>query len=126
MAITGWMPYNRAMANLGDLSAAGGAGTQTITQSPQSSTQTSSLGQSQNVQNGTAESVLNSKVGVPLGGTHVNSIQLANASVSTAPPTAPAHHRSPVLLGFSGLLFVVAIVLFATATRNDSVKKTTK
>jgi hypothetical protein len=117
------------MANTGGLAAAGNSGSQTATQDPQNSTQTASLGQSQNVQTGTATSLLNGHDGVPLHGTAVSSVSLtAAATVRTAPPTPTTsnHGTNPVLFGFSVVLFVAAIALFWNTSRPNSVKSTTK
>src|SRR5487761_1621130 len=108
------------MANTGALSTGLGGGTQTTTQDPQNSTQASSLGQSQNVQTGTAVSLLDSHTGIPLNNTIVPTVSLSTGTPHTAPPMPPAtshHGLNPVLLGLSLLLFVVAVALFWATSR---------
>ncbi|HZL08264.1 MAG TPA: hypothetical protein VFC50_03660 [Candidatus Dormibacteraeota bacterium] len=84
---------------------------------------------SSSVQPDTANSLLSGGQGVPIQGTALSTVNLnppatATASKPTvAAPVKPPHHANTVFLGFSGLLFLVAIVLFWTTSR--SVKSTT-
>lgn len=78
------------------------------------------------IQPGTAASeLLNNKQGVILKNESLSTVNLGTpqASVSQFTPP-PAKHTSPVLFGVSGLLFVVAIVLFVVTMR--SAKNTTE
>jgi len=90
----------------------------------------SAAANSSTVQPETANSLLSSQQGgVPLHGTSLSQVSLSTPApalpLATAATTAakPVHHANTVLLGFSGLLFVVAVVLFWTTSR--SVKSTT-
>lgn len=77
------------------------------------------------IQPGTATDLLNTKQGVSLKTEALSTVNLGapQASVSQFTPP-PAKHTSPVLFGVSGLLFVVAIVLFVVTMR--SAKNTTE
>lgn len=122
------MAYNGLMQNSGGLAAGSNSGTQTSTQNPQHSSQTGSLGPAQNVQTGTANSLLNGQGSIQLPGAHVTTVNMTAAGqLRTAPTVNPNanHGANPVLAGFSVLLFLAAIVLFWTSSR-PSVKNTTK
>jgi hypothetical protein len=98
------------------------SGTQTNTQSPQSATGASSgAARSAAVQPGTATNVLTADGGVPLGGTKLTTVSLTGSSTSTQAAVTPpkAQHTSPVFLGFAGVLFVAAIVVFVLMTRAE-------
>jgi hypothetical protein len=65
--------------------------------------------------------------GVPLANTPLSVVSLtAGTTTTTSQPAAPPtqHHINPVLLGFSIVLFVLAIAMFYATSR--SVKNTTK
>jgi hypothetical protein len=103
-------------------------GSQTTTQSPQTSAAATNFGgqQSSGVQPGTARDLLNSTNGIPLASSPVTTVNLANAAQQTVTTTQvpkEQHHVNPALMGFSVLLFLVAIVLFWNTSR--SVKNTT-
>ena len=119
------MLYNKVMANQLSTSTSE-AGTQTSTQSPQTSTLANNFGgqQSEQVQPGTAQNVLTSQNGIPLHATQLSTVSLAKP-VSSQTPAAPtvARHIHPELFIFSGLLLIIAVVLFWTASR--STKNTT-
>jgi hypothetical protein len=114
-----------------DLSATGSSQSQTTTKDPQASVQSLNTGTpSSGVQPGTAETLLNSQVGVPLHGTALSTVDLAPsaaaAKVQTSTivsPPPPKHHTNPVLFGAALLLLLAAIVLFWFTKR--SVKSTT-
>jgi hypothetical protein len=102
---------------------------QTSTQSPQAATM-SNFGASQSsggVQPGTAATLLNSSQGIKLADTALPAINLgtSTAATSSASPSKNSnqHHINGPLLGFAGLLIVVALVLFWTASH--SIKNTT-
>jgi hypothetical protein len=85
---------------------------------------------SSDVQPGTATSLLSSQQGgVPLHGTSLSQVSLNNPTPAALPVATTTttvvkpHHVNTVFLGFSGLLFVVAVILFWTTSR--SVKSTT-
>lgn len=106
------------------------SGGQTTTQSPQSAVGSGVGGtQTGGVQSGTPNNLLTSSNGISLSGTALTTVSLnpgtaTKASTTTVPLASPIkHHVNSVLLGFSGLLIVVAIVLFWVANR--SVKSTT-
>lgn len=107
-----------------------GSGAQAATQSPQSVGQSPSSGaQASSVQPGTATSLLNGQSGVTLRTTALSTVNLdggnAASTAASLPANPPAkHHANPALFGFSGLLLVVAVVLFWTTSR--SVKNTTQ
>ncbi len=113
------------MAN--QLTTASNSGTQSSTKSPQnsagSSGPTSQIGA---VQPGTATNLLNSdKSGVALTGQSLSLVNLSprQSQISKfAPP--PQRHTNPALFGVSGLLFVVAVVMFYVTAR--AAKNTTE
>ena len=103
------------MAVTQQLPVSAGSGTQTTTQSPQNSTQSATLSnQVDNVQIGTPASLLNNVGGISLSSTTQPTVNLASNASTTQPVAQQAIHHSPnlILVGFSGLLFVVAVVLF--------------
>jgi hypothetical protein len=117
------------MAN-DQLTASSGSGTQTTTQSPQSSVQSGTpTAQASSVQPGTATSLLTSGGGVALHATSLSTVSLNNTTAQTqaAPQTAqmlPTHrHINPVLLSFSVVLCLIAIGMFWYTAR--SAKNTT-
>lgn len=103
-------------------------GAQANTQNPQTSAQNSLANQNgSGIQRGTAASVLTSKDGVTLNNVNVTTLKLTSTTGATnAATTTPAnqHNINPVFLGFSLLLFVVAIVLFIKTASTE--KTTTK
>ncbi|HEX4775054.1 MAG TPA: hypothetical protein VH234_06075 [Candidatus Saccharimonadales bacterium] len=112
------------------LNATSNSSGQTTTQSPQSAVGSSVGGaQTGGVQSGTPNNLLTSSNGISLSSTALTTVSLnpgttTATSTTTVPLASPAkHHINSVLLGFSGLLIVVAIVLFWVASR--SVKSTT-
>lgn len=111
------------MSNSTNLATAGSSGTQSSTQTPQTSVQASSLGgQNSSLQPGTDSSLLTSSNGINLS--DITSNGTTSASTTTASSqvasTEPVHHKvNPVLLGFAIILFVVAIVLFAITSRSE-------
>lgn len=115
------------MAN-NQLNITSGTGTQTGTQSPQSAGQSdSTTTQSSNLQPGTATTLLNGQGSVQLHQSELSTVSLnGSAAAVTAVPVSspPKHHINPVLFGLSGVLLVVAIVLFWITSR--SVKNTTQ
>lgn len=101
-------------------------GTQTTTQSPQTSSAAGFANSpSSGVQPGTAESTLQSKQGgIPLGQASLSTVSLNTATVAKPRIVTPkSHHINPALFGVSLLLLVVAVGLFWTTSR--SVKTTT-
>src|SRR5579871_2048427 len=117
------------MSNTQNLSIGSGSGLQSSTQSPQTSTQSTlaSGNQSQSVQSGTAASLLTTSKGIPLSATAVPSVGLSadRSTTQSAAGQAAAHHGlNPVLAGLSGLLCLVAVVLFISTFR--TAKNTTK
>lgn len=90
------------------------SGTQNTTQNPQNSAQTGSLAnQTGSVQTSGLNSLLESQNGIPLQNTYSSAISL-NSPITTSTQSNQLPHHSPnyILLGGSGLLFVIAIVLF--------------
>jgi len=111
------------------LTATASSGSQATTQSPQAQAvvQEQANGvKTGSVQPGTATALLNSQGGVPLHLKALSTINLANASpvTVTVPPAAslPKHHVNMTLFGLSGLMLLVAVVLFWAMRR--SVKST--
>ena len=108
-----------------------GSGTQTTTGTPQTvgSAPNNSAAKAGSVQPGTATSLLTSKQGVSLSNTPVTTVNLNGAqttaatSAQTPNNTATSRDVNPVALGFCGLLFVAAVVLFLVTSR--SAKNTT-
>jgi hypothetical protein len=106
-----------------------GEGSQTTTQSPQSNATSGSFGagrQGSSVQPGTASSLLTSQNGLPLQSTQLSTVSLGSQSSSStqAPTTTKTHHTSPLALGFSILLLVLAVAIFwgmARPVKNTSV-----
>lgn len=113
------------MAELNTTANAGG--TQTSTQSPQSSapaTDTAST-TSSGIQPGTATDLLRSSNGIVLQQSPLTTVNLTASTQSTTPVQTPqARHINGGLLAFSLILFVVAVVLFWKTGR--SVNNTTK
>ncbi len=108
------------------LPTANSSGTQNTTQNPQNSVQTGSLAdQTGSVQTGGLNSLLESQNGIPLQNTYSSAINLSSPITQTSTQADQGAHHTPnyLLLGGSGLLFVVAIVLFWTSSR--SAKNTT-
>jgi len=102
-----------------------GAGAQTTTQSPQAAPSTPNVGNQ-------APSKLQTSAASNLqGGVQINGASLGNitlnvpgstnkAQASTAPPLPAVvqhHHPNPLLFGVSGLLLVIAAVLFWATAR---------
>jgi len=110
------------------LSATTGSGSQGTTQDPQTASQAPVIpaNQSSSVQPSAPNSILTNVGGIPLQQTGGQSLSLApsTTAATVATPQAVHHHPNSVLLGFSVLLFVVAIVLFWSTTR--TAKTTTK
>lgn len=98
-----------------------GSGTQSSTQSPQSVGSTGGApSNATGVQPGTATSLLNTTTGgVALKSTQLSVVGLgARTTTQTSQPEpAPAKHVNPVLFGFSGLLFIIAIAMFWATAR---------
>ena len=104
------------------LTATTGAGAQTATQSPQSTSNTANFG-NQSTSNLQSPAASNLQGGVQINGTSLGNVSL-NVPVSTRtqattalPLTVPHHHPNPALFGLSGLLLVVAAVMFWSTTR---------
>lgn len=116
-----------AQNNLATTTANGGE--QTTTGSPQNATAVGSFTgqQASAVQPGTASNLLANQPGqsgLPLRGTQLTTVNLKTSTAATATPSAtPARHLNPALFVVSGILLVVAVVLFWTAAR--SAKTTT-
>src|SRR5665213_1338151 len=110
------------------LSTTTGSGTQGTTQNPQTASQqsTTPANQTSNVQPSAPNTYLTNVGGVPLQPTGGESISLASTTATTTTPTKLTvhHHPNGALLGFSGLLFVIAMVLFWSTSR--TAKNTTK
>ena len=107
-----------------------GSGTQTTTGTPQSvGAPTTSAAKAGSVQSGTARSLLTSSQGVSLSNTPVTTVSLnatatnATTSAQTVNTSPTSHAINPVALGFCGLLFVAAVLLFFVTSR--SAKNTT-
>jgi hypothetical protein len=99
------------------------SGDQATTQDPQAATSTTALsGQAEDVQTGTAASLLTSDNGIPLNATTTAS------TVSTSPHyvamSTHNHTVNPVLLVFVIILFIAAVGSFIGMSR--SAKNTTK
>jgi hypothetical protein len=104
------------------LPAVSSSGSQTNTQSPQSAGPATSTTNGGAVQPGTANALLTSTNGVSLTPTPVTTIGLGQSSGSTATTIPIAkHHFNPVLMVFSIILFVIAIIMFKLTS--DSSKK---
>jgi hypothetical protein len=105
-----------------------GSGTQSSTQSPPAvGAAGGAPSNATGVQPGTATSLLNTTTGgVALKNTQLSVVGLGarTSTQSAQPEPAPAKHVSPVLFGFSGLLFIIAIAMFWTTAR--SAKTTTE
>ncbi|MGZ6005581.1 MAG: hypothetical protein ACXWLH_05555 [Candidatus Saccharimonadales bacterium] len=105
-----------------------GSGSQSATQSPQSSvtsTDTNSAASS-GVQPSVNQDALLNQQGIQITNTQPNTISLGDttSSSTSTPVNIPnSHHINPALAGFSIALFVVAIVLFWVTSR--PVKTTT-
>ncbi|HVX23892.1 MAG TPA: hypothetical protein VG992_00920 [Candidatus Saccharimonadales bacterium] len=101
-------------------------GSQTTTDSPQSTTTATLPGaKTGNVQTGTANSLLTSTNGVPLHAAPLTTVSLSTTSAGTAVPTpVKPHHVNVPLISISVLLFVVAAASFWATAR--SAKTTTK
>lgn len=104
-----------------------GSGTQTATQTPQAAgTSGASTAAASGVQPGTATSLLNNtQGGIALKDSPLSIVGLGQQTQSQATQTVPhsARHTSPVLFGFSIILFAVAIAMFWATAR--SAKTTT-
>lgn len=104
------------------LTATAGSGSQATTQSPQSAGQPSgNSALSGSVQPGTATSLLDSQDGVPLHGTALSTVSLTNTAPAVAvlpKASPPKHHVNSAFFGFSGLLLLVAVVLFWNTNRS--------
>jgi hypothetical protein len=109
------------------LTATTGGGTQTSTQSPQSSAGAAGFGtnqQSGSVQPGTTASLLTSTGGVPLQNTQLSTVDLTSSSqAKTAPTTTTTHHVNPGLIALPVILLFIAAVLIWSINR--SAKTTT-
>lgn len=104
-----------------------GSGSQNATQDPQSSPQALGLAaQTDTVQTGAPTSLLVSQNGILLHSALVPTVNLDASATTTSTTTVQATHHgpNPTLLGFAGLLFLIAIVLFWSTSR--SAKTTTK
>lgn len=111
------------------------SGTQTTTKTPQAAGPANSgAARSSQVQPGTAREALTTGAGgVPLRGGALTTIDLSAHQAETAttttltsppgPPVPPQSPINPILLGGSGLVLLVAIVLFIGISR--SAKNTT-
>jgi len=125
----GGILYNRTMASQ-NLTTGSASGVQTTTQNPQISGGSANFsGQSTGtIQRGTASELLTSSGGVSLQNRGVTTLNLKTSTISnTKSATVTGQAQSspnPFFLGFSLLLFGVAIVLFWTTSR--SAKNTTK
>jgi len=104
-----------------------GSGTQSATGTPQTVGEANTTAQSGSVQPGTATSLLNSSGGITLGNNALTTVNLtANTSATTQTATttpAATHQVNAVAIGFCGILFVTALVIFAVMSR--SAKNTT-
>lgn len=114
------------MASDAPLTTTTSSGSQTTTTGLQSSVPANDIsgGTPSSIQPGTDSGALVSTGGIPLTQTPLSTINIGRASTqsSTGVPQA-ARHINPVLLGFSGLLFVVGLLLFWLTNR--SAKNTT-
>ncbi len=118
MFYNGWMALSTT-TNSGAQTGAQGNLTQPATQGGISGTSTGA------VQTGTADSLLTSNNGISLNNTPVTTVSLTGSTQSQSPrQDTAAHHMNYALLGFSILLFVVAVGLFWATGRTE--KNTTK
>jgi hypothetical protein len=111
------------------LSATSGSGTQSTTQDPQSTNQANNLGaQNSGIQTSIPSNALESEEGgIPLYSTPIPTVNLnqsIQAPAASAKTVQTTHHAvNPVMLGFAGILLLVAIILFWNISR--SAKNTT-
>ncbi|MDB5175657.1 MAG: hypothetical protein JWM81_515 [Candidatus Saccharibacteria bacterium] len=114
-----------------DLSTGKSSGTQSTTQTPQSSTDTSALGSSNSaVQPGTDTNALNATPvtgnSVPLTSRPLPATTIASTSAAST-AQAPVKHTNAGLGALSVLLFITAVILFVSTFRsgNKAAKNTT-
>lgn len=103
-----------------DLSTVSGSGAQSTTQDPQAAPPFSGAStRGSDIQPGTTNATLDATTtGVALKGTTLSTITLGSSTVATsAPLPVKSGGLNPVLAGFSGLLFIIAIVLFVATMR---------
>jgi hypothetical protein len=109
------------------LTTSSNSGIQSTTQSPQNSAGSSGpAAQVGSVQPGTAPNLLNTdKNGVALSNQSLSLVNLGarQSQISKFAP-APERHTNPALFGVSGLLFVIAVVMFYVTAR--AAKNTTE
>ncbi len=105
-----------------------GSGTQSATQTPQAAgTSAGQTAAAAGVQPGTATGLLNSSnAGIALKNTPLSVVGLGQRTGTASVQAQPLakHHTSPVLFGFSIILFVLAISMFAMTARSS--KNTTE
>jgi len=87
-------------------------GSQTNTQSPQTGGSYGPAAASSGVQPGTSNNLLTSSNGISLAPGPVTTVNLGQATGATIAAPVSKHHFNTTLMGFSILLFVVAIILF--------------
>jgi len=105
------------MLNSAQLSTNNGLGTQATSQNPQSSSASGSFGGNSisEVQPGTSnESLSTSQVGIPLIVNSLPIVSLNNSSTTVQTVVKPVviHKNNPVMLGFAATLFIVAVIIF--------------
>jgi hypothetical protein len=116
------------MASSVPLTTTTNSGSQTTTTGLQSSVPANDIsgGTPSSIQPGNDNGTLVSTIGIPLTQSPLSTINIgAAASQASTGVHQPARHINPVLLGFSGLLFVVGIVLFwltSRAAKNTTLK----
>lgn len=72
------------------------------------------------IQPGTNSTVLFGTGGIPLGQTSLATVPLVGSATQTATVVQSPHHKvNPALLGFSVVLFIVAIALFWFMGRDE-------
>lgn|SRR5487761_1133657 len=99
-----------------DLTTTNSGGTQSTTQSPQAANPGNlSTPGSNNLQANNQLNLFNSSNGVSLAPTPLSTVNLSSSTTATQSltlPQSPKHHTNGIMLGFVGLLLVIAVVLF--------------
>lgn len=102
------------------LKAVGNSGSLSQTQDPQSATSTNgAIAQANSIQPEPTADALTSSEGLNLHPTALSTVNLSGRTTTSASTITPAvkHHTNPILLGFSGLLIIVAILLVWAISR---------